>query len=238
MVMTHRKGPWLLALVAVLLAVVMALGLMLVPRTTAQADNLHDFPLRITYKLAYQREVDLAAPLARGTAEWTVRSLSDWEFRFLSGPDAGTVYRLSPDGTFSSTDGRSGFTSTKHEAGTEMIPLPDMAVDNYARTALGVGDLPDVIAVDRGAAAENARASAAAKSGFQEDQLLAAVVIRNSTVDAFEYDTERGEWVGSPGIVHETIVVDAESHGIILREIVWEGQLIRRVEITAVESLP
>ncbi len=204
---------------------------------TAQADHLHDYPLQITYEIQYQQEVDLKVPLAKAQAVWTVRSPSDWDFEFNSGPDKGTVYSLRPDGTFTSTDGRT-VSETTHRPGTEMVPLPDMAFDNYAKAAMGYQALSGAESVETaGSRAADARQSAAAKSALPESQLKAVVVTRESDSDAFEYDQVTGTWVGAHGSVTETVVVDAESQGVVFREIVFEGQLVRRVEVVAVVVL-
>ena len=234
---SNRSRAWRVV-IAVAGAALLVTGL--VAATTGQqarADSLHDFPLEITYELTYQQTPDRSQPLATAKAVWVVTSLSDWEFTFLSGPDVGTVYRLEPGGTFTSSDGRTS-SSTEHEPGVEMVPLPDMALDSQALITTSDASSPASVSVDRGSArSSEALRRAASVSGFTEGDLAGATLTRESSVDAFEYNADTDNWIGIPGTVEETLVVDLSAPGIMFREIVFDGQLIRRVAVVDVTPL-
>lgn len=229
---TRTVGMWLAGIILVVVA-----GLFFIAQTdNASAGQLDAFPVRITYELDYQAEVDRNVPLVHAKAVWDVRSFSDWDFEFLTGPDSGTIYSIRPNGVFASTDGRTS-SSTQYAPGTEMIPLPDMAFDTRAQEVLADrNDLPGLRAIDRGASAMSVVESAASKSGLSVDGLRGAVFERDSSTDAFEFDASKGDWVGADGVMRETIVVDSQSLFIVLREQVFEGELLRRVAVIGVEG--
>ncbi len=213
----------------------------LVVGVRAEATSLYDTPVEITYELTYQTTPDPTAPLTEATGRWTLRSLSDWDFEFIGGPDDGTVYRLRPDGTMSATDGRTTVdpNPARFPAGTEMVPLPDMAFDRLAALALGDGDLPGVSAVVRsGAGVEEALKEVVARTGLAIDQLRAVVVTRPANNDVYRWDPQRADWVGIEGDVTETVVVDDLSGGVLLRQVEFDGALVRRIAVVEIRPLP
>lgn len=224
-----------LTVVAIALAA-LVVGLVFDTNDHANANSVVAFPARIHYTLDYQATPDRNSPLVHAEATWTVRSFSDWEFEFHTGLDAGTVYSLRPNGVFSSSDGRTE-SSTQYPPGTGMVPLPDMAFASRAKAALFDGELPEVWGVDRGESAQAAAESAAIQSGFPVERLRGIVITRTSTSDAFEYDPVVQDWIATSGEMSETIVVDEESMIVVLREELFNGELLRRVAVTGIEYL-
>ncbi len=238
--MNGRRTTTTNGLAALGLVTTLLVGLVVVAGPGAGASNLYDTPVEITYQLAYQTSPDPDVPLAEATARWTLRSLSDWDFAFLDGPDAGTVYRLRPDGTMTATDGRTPTdpSPSRHPAGTEMVPLPDMAFDRLAELAATGGDVPGAFtAAHDGPQVEAVIRSVAAATGLPADQLRALIVTRPANNDAYRWDPERGDWVGADGTVTETVVVDAVSRGVLLRQVDYEGTLVRRVAVVGIRPL-
>lgn len=235
---TWGRQRWL-ASVSVTAAVVVGGLLSVLPGQEAGAASLGAFPLRVTYAIEYQLTPDRSQPLASAEAQWVVRSLSDWEFSFLTGPDSGTIYRLAPDGTFTATDGRTSST-TVHPPGTVMVPLPDLAVDSTAaKLVTSDAKASPLVSVDRESAnvAPALEAAAAASNMITKDQLVAATFRRESSVDAYEFDQLKGIWVGISGTLEETIVMDTAGPGVMFRELRFEGQLLRRIVVTDIAKL-
>ncbi len=222
------------------LVVTLLVGLTLTNRPDRPATNLYDAPVEIIYALAYQTTPNPHIPLAEATARWTLRSLSDWEFEFVTGPDAGTVYRLRPDGTMTATDGYTIVDPgpSRHPAGTEMVPLPDLAFNRLAELAVTGGDIPGVYTVDRtGPQVDSILQTVATATGLPVGRLRGVVLTRPNDNDAFRFDLERGDWVGADGVVTETIVVDAASHCVLLHSVEFEGTLVRRVAVVGIRPL-
>jgi hypothetical protein len=204
---------------------------------SASAQSLGDYPLRVVYELSYQSTPDRSDPLVEARAEWIVRSPSDWEFTILTGPDAGTTYRLDPSGEYSVSDGRSQST-LKQPSGSSLVPLPDLAMDGVVRLAASDAPVPAGIAVERtGQAVDRALDEVAALTGFGRDHLQAAVISRESSTDAFTFDSSTDQWVGEPGTVVETVVVDSSAPGVLLRTQTFEGELIRHIAVVSVEKV-
>ena len=226
---------------AVLVAAAVVAGMTVAVTSTqpVQGSSALVLPAEVEYELLYQEDVNPATPLNEARVRWTVSSLSDWRFEFLTGPDAGLVTRLHPDGRFVTSYG--DFESTyRFKPGHELVPLPDFAFDSYVAATVSVdAPLAPGVFVDRTSPeVVNAISLVSSRIGLDNQYLRGASFSRRSETDLARFDEAVGDWVGQPAFVIETIVVDINTGVVLFRTLEADGLLLRSLEVISIGDAP